>query len=237
MSRRSLMAVLAGLGTMPLAGCGLMNPTASYRFRMTAHVATPEGEREGSGVFEVLRENVAFRLFAEERAGGTALFGEAIAIDLPTGSPLFVLLEPPDLNGGRRAPLHVEVTGAFRPDVYRNGAGDYLAAVRAVAQLPVGTTAELPATAWPLLVRFDDFEDPASVRAVEPESSGLARLFVTTTRERPAPRLAAHMPAWFERYAAERRRLDGDNGIGISSSALAANLSVGSFIHMPIKGG
>lgn len=96
--------------------CGLFNTKASYRFRMTVEVATPQGLRTGSSVYEVVAEQNNTRLLADKHAGGTITRGEAVVVDLPSG-PLFVL------NKGVRETLGGVVTYILAPGASRNDIG------------------------------------------------------------------------------------------------------------------
>lgn len=87
MTRRGVTGVLSrAVALATLSGCGLFNTKASYRFRMTVEVATPQGLRTGSSVYEVVAEQNNTRRLADERAGGTVTRGEAVVVDLPVGT-------------------------------------------------------------------------------------------------------------------------------------------------------
>jgi hypothetical protein len=49
-TRRRAISLLTGAAAVGLAGCGLIGSRASYRFRMTVDVQTPQGIRSGSSV-------------------------------------------------------------------------------------------------------------------------------------------------------------------------------------------
>src|SRR5688572_22804894 len=70
----------------------------TVRYRMTVEVETPEGLRTGSAVREVTLNDgkswnwlPPFAWFGEQRPQWR-LKGEAVAVDLPSGQTLFVLL-------------------------------------------------------------------------------------------------------------------------------------------------
>ena len=91
MARRGVMGVLAGAAAAVLGGCG--GSSASYRFRMTVEVETPQGLKTGSSVMEVrLTRGMAI---GDSSGVGSSVRGEAVVVDLPDG-PLFVLLQVPD---------------------------------------------------------------------------------------------------------------------------------------------
>ena len=173
MARRSALGLLAGAATLAVAGCG--RNSASYRFRMTVEVETPQGLRSGSSVMEV---RLARGMAIGDRSGVTSgVFGEAVVVDLPEG-PLFVLLQVP--NAG--PPLQSVVPRALLgrrsdgPDGVMADGGK------------LGSTwfseyrAELPRADWPLMVRFGDISDPKTVEQVDPDTIGVKRILLETTR-------------------------------------------------------
>src|SRR4051794_37743626 len=91
MTRRGLMALLAGGPVALLSGCGGAN---SIRYRLTLEVETPEGTKTGSGVIEhMARHNDGF--FRDLGAGaGLAVGtrGEAVIVDLGARGLLLCLL-------------------------------------------------------------------------------------------------------------------------------------------------
>jgi hypothetical protein len=179
MTRRGVTGVLSrAVALATLSGCGLFNTKASYRFRMTVEVATPQGLRTGSSVvYEVVAEQNNTRRLADERAGGTITRGEAVVVDLPSG-PLFVL------NKGASETLGGVVTYVLAPGASRNDIGAYVAAVRQLARASNGEVkAELPRAEWPMMVRFRDINDPKSVEQVAPAEIGARRIMVETTRD------------------------------------------------------
>jgi hypothetical protein len=180
MNRRKVLGLMALLAsTNTLASCGVFDSQASYRFRMTAEVLTPQGLRSASSVYEVRAEknNDPVKL-AEERAGGAGAFGEATVIDMADG-PIFVLMRvPPEAES-----LDRTVTQALKPGVELGGIDNFLPAVRSLGGWFTNAKAELPRADWPLLVRFGDINDPKSVEQVNPETIGVKRIWVETTRD------------------------------------------------------
>lgn len=69
MTRRGMIGCVAG-SVLLLAGCGLLNSHASYRFCRTVEATTPQGIVRGTSVDEVRAEKNNTRILAEERAGG-----------------------------------------------------------------------------------------------------------------------------------------------------------------------
>jgi hypothetical protein len=177
-ARRSVLGLLAGgAAAAGLGGCGLLNSRASYRFRMTVEANTPQGVVRASSVYEVRAEKNNTRIMAEEWYGATTIRGEAVVLDLPDG-PLFVLLKVPESESLARA-----ATQALKPDAELGGIDNFLPAVRALGRPFAGARAELLRRDWPLMVRFADIADPASVERVDPETAGIFSIMLETTRD------------------------------------------------------
>lgn len=179
MARRGVLALMAGSAAVLLSGCGLMNNRASYRFRMTVEVETPNGLRTGSSVYEFIVAKNTMKLLADERSGGVLIRGEASIIELD-GGPVFVTLVSPDaeVSLGRGA------TDALLATLPNDGGDDYIAAVDKLGGwFADPASAELPREKWPLMVRFDNVNDPASAQPVNPDVIGVKRILIETTRD------------------------------------------------------
>jgi hypothetical protein len=78
-----------------VGGCGSNTAT---RFRLTAKVETPQGVRTGSSVIEVVWHRpgaFAKSILGSQASGSYTIRGEAVAVDLPGGQTLFLLLRSP----------------------------------------------------------------------------------------------------------------------------------------------
>jgi hypothetical protein len=176
MARRGILvgggALLLGLA---LSSCGSAGQ-ASYRFRVTVEVDTPQGLKSGSGVLEewAVKETV---VTSETGTGKGSTKGQAVIVDLPDG-PLFVLMTLPDAKGD----LGGSATQALAGGLFGNF-DDYFAAVRKLGGWFSSAKTELPREEWPMMVRFRDLGDPKSVIKVNPESLGVKRIMVETTRD------------------------------------------------------
>ncbi len=188
MIRRGVIALLVGGASIALTGCGV--PTsASYRFRMTVEVETPQGLRSGSSVMEV---RIARGLPIGDLSGVSSdVRGEAVVVDLPDG-PLFVLLKLPDAGPslqtvvgdalrGRRAEtpdaamIDTAALGSAPPGAYKADLPHHLPYSYGSVRHP-----ELN-VAWPMMVRFKDLSDPKSVERVDPDAIGVRRIRLETT--------------------------------------------------------
>lgn len=174
MARRAVMGLLGGLAVVTVAGCDPFVRSASYRFRMTVEIETPQGVRRGSSVMEVVAQKGSFSL-GDTTGNGVGLAGEAVIVDLPTGS-VFVLLELPDARG----PLASVATVALAPDARGGDGSNFFSAVKRLGGWFGSASAELPRESWPMMVRFRDINDPKSV---EPSQIGVKRILLETTSE------------------------------------------------------
>lgn len=89
-TRRTLLALLAAGTAVALVGCssgeGGWISFDPIRYRLTVTVETPQGLVTGSSVIQTVLDKVA---------AGATVTGEAVAVDLPDGQTLFVLLRSP----------------------------------------------------------------------------------------------------------------------------------------------
>lgn len=180
MSRRgalSLFGALAG-GTM-LGGCAWawLRRDPEVRYRVTVAVDTPQGARSGSSVWSWTLKKPTVALVS---AYDGVFQGEAVAVDLPGGRTLFAILRGMDGNSGMAELMPERLFG----DIGRSARGeptrhspDRIADLRDIASR-TGETATLDCAQhpdWcPMLVTFDDPDDPASVRRVEPTNLAAA---------------------------------------------------------------
>lgn len=169
MTGRGLLVFLAwvvGIVAIAVAGYFLRYPIKTYRYRMTVEVETPQGLRTGSAVREVKFQD-------GPNIGGGLSFagmnyrGEAVAVDLPGGRTLFMLVE--------KNPS-IDIEAAFRDAGVDPGArtADILARARRTGQVYLHPSpaefgvGELRSRSFPQLVTFGDINDPKSVVAVDP---------------------------------------------------------------------
>lgn len=173
MNRRDVLTIIAiGSCAPALSSCTAFFPS-KFRFRLTVEVDTPDGIQSGSSVYEALagRPNTGSRKhFARVR-------GEAVAVDLPNGKTLFVLIKYPGGGDiGYKAMRVLAPDIKFPPD----------AAKHLKFQDGVGPKVEIPArrtrtyhkdgekrtevvSGYPMLVTFEDIDDPTTVQLVDPD--------------------------------------------------------------------
>ena len=146
MNRRSLLQITALAGvSLSLTGCG-SELIADYNQKIRVTVITPEGEKSGSAV-----THIETRLGAGKMTQST-IKGEATVVDLGQGKYLFALLSE---NTQRLS--HIVF-----PDNQGKGQDP--------KEIPQGKVAKgvEPYSVFPLLVTFDDLNDPKSVKEVNP---------------------------------------------------------------------
>ena len=242
MKRRDVFRVLAGvasvaIGTTLLSGCGLIEPQASFRFRMTVEADTPQGPRSGSGVMEITAQKLV-KMSAQEAAGSIGITGQAVVVDLP-GGPVFVLVT------GQKD-MWEQVLQAFKPGQETGGVINYLPLVREIAAAGTGELkADLPRERtdpvtgetvpnWPVLVRFRDIHDPKSVELVDPASVGIKRIHLETTRDPVTTGIEKRIPKppyvrWFAYQGEESEALNLHKGKRVSEVIGVNNFDSGHY--------
>ncbi len=171
-ARRELLGLLAGAVAL-LWGCDMKVEDMGYIWqephyaKLTAEVETPEGIKSGYSVLEV----------KWDKAGrGYNIRGEAVAVDLPKGETLFILLSSTS-NVDWAAWLHQIVKLENSPE----DQALYYSRIAANRQIwPVPRTKEYFGNKevhdnYPYFVRFRDIKDPKSVEQVDPDD--LAKTF------------------------------------------------------------
>ncbi len=153
------LAFIARLMLLVLANSTLSGCEKNYAWneKIMVSVETPDGVKSGESVLSVKMTDATDTWGPlESRVVRHRVSGEAVVLELEPGRYLFALLKGlPDANG------------VFFPDIDRREAGPMLEGLR--------QTRELTPDQYPLLVTFDDTNDPASVKRVLPD--GLAATF------------------------------------------------------------
>ncbi|MES3150881.1 hypothetical protein [Sphingomonas faeni] len=158
---------------------------------MTVEVATPQGIRQGSSVYEVRVVKNGSKVLPDERSGGSRLFGEAVAIDVPGRETIFVLLKP---SAEARGALAQVVTQALRPNIPQNGIDQVIVAVRSIADASDPLITDLPRQDWPLMVIFRDPHDPLTVEEIKSEVAGVRGITVQVTADPVTQKLDKRLP-------------------------------------------
>jgi len=141
-----------------LAGC---IEKYAYQYRVTVEVETPQGLRSGSSIWETTAWEGSG---IPDTAIRTREKGEAVVVDLPSGT-LFALLRDPELGYDYATGL-VEGHLSMHPSPGVGMGKDWKENRRLIAK--ARPAFELYPDEYPLLVRFLDPRDPASVEQVSP---------------------------------------------------------------------
>jgi hypothetical protein len=165
MTRRCALRRLAAMSILlPLFACGEADTDdfaffyTPYHYALKAEVETPAGIRSGSSVIEV---KWSYRSFKVK--------GEAVAVDLPNGQTLFVLLRSPSSEDwASRADESMD----FKPDTTTSEAywkriaddrGIYPVKRRRITAIENSDN-------YPYFVRFREIQDPTSVELINPDN-------------------------------------------------------------------
>lgn len=183
MRRRGVLSTLVAAGAaLALAGCANVTHEEfePVRYQLTAEVETPEGVRTGSSVIAV---TWAMSRTSPPLGGSSySVEGEAVAVDLPGGQTLFVLLRSAtDVDWAAWVIKRIPTAGKAeqaKPSPSERAeqiASEerYLDLVRADRGVHAvwrpAPPHNLPGLSIPYFVRFRDLADPKSVEQVAPD--------------------------------------------------------------------
>ncbi len=235
MTRRGILKLM-GVSTMALGlgGCWPFVRNSRFHARLHIEVMTPQGLKSGTGVLELSNGASIDWGIAGHHGGSVGLRGQAVVVDLSDG-PLFALLKQTataDDIGLANAILDALVP----PDPKDETMDSRVAANRKAAWASEGSLkADLPRTAWPMLVRFRDINDPKSVEAVDPDVIGVKRIWVENTRDDVTTGIEKRMPPWFMELVHKKARLNGSTSIAVNPYDLTDNLGPDSFSGDELK--
>lgn len=164
---RAITGLLALLSAMLLSGCD-SQIGETFNYRLIVEVETPDGVVTGSSVIQVKVTESNSPLIAPEGRGVNArMRGEAVAVDLPDGPVLFALLRSESsVDAGKWY--------AFKGIEGRAPGGRPGSPERARALMRTSRAGDLWPRDYPMLVTFDDLDDPTSVKSVDPDDMGSA---------------------------------------------------------------
>lgn len=213
MRLRTAIPTLMGLLLVAfLTSCAFADDEApDYRYRLTVEVDTPLGLHTGSSVIEIEQTLVRAGSSPANQAVERRVRGEAVAVDLPGGTTLFVLLR--SLN-------EVDWAAYVFPKLAPQRKGepfadqlDNVLEVTGVRVLPRMWPPRLyvpESPAYPLMVTFTDLADPTSVKLVNPDELAatfgkgmrLKRITVELTEDPVTVGIEERFAWWAERVAA-----------------------------------
>jgi hypothetical protein len=217
---------------LALAGCDMLFNTPKWRWnqKLTVSVMTPAGMKTGSAVTSA-RISFPPKWTGVGDAAGMqqgGVTGEAVMVELGEGRYVFALLQ-----GYTEWTAHT----AFFPELEgkpltKKEMGSYLDLMVA----STGQTRELRRKDYPLLVTFDDINDPATVRRVNPNNLSatfgpgfrLNAITLSITDEPVTEGRVDKVLGWLCDYKSKRLRLSGQTG-AIGDRILANNVGSGEF--------
>jgi hypothetical protein len=151
---------------LALSACG--GRSASYRYKLTLAVDTPDGVKAGSSVVEVQYREAGMPIFGVVRR----LNGEALYLDLGPGKRPLVVLLTKQLDTGSTTELHWThdmgpmpnfLLGLYGTKLSHDTNTEIVSTLDSLRGLRAITAADLPH-----LVTFADVADPKSVIGVDP---------------------------------------------------------------------
>ena len=148
---RILILLLVAMRLLVLASCGR---DYDWHQKLTVEIETPEGLKTGSSVMSAQLIDTHGPFVPAEASGVSfRLHGEAVALEVSQGRYLFALIgSVPALNWLIYPTMDSAKAGALMENGDEGG----------------NVKAALKRNEYPLLVTFDDINDPATVKRVEP---------------------------------------------------------------------
>jgi len=164
-----LVALFLGLCGWWMFNGGAPSPR-TYGYRLTLYVETPEGERIGSNVVQVKTRFYVGLQRALNSYSSVAVRGEATVVDLGSRGLLFIAFRGDTTRGGTTGFRICKWSSSFSrarnfEELVERRLSAYLDEL--MRRKP---KADLPLKELPMLVRFRDTNDPATVERVDPDN-------------------------------------------------------------------
>lgn len=207
---------LVAVAALMLTACGSGLP--DYRYKMTVHVATPDGDRTYSSVRGIHTEYVSSIMSSSGRTIKDTLQGEAVIMDLPDGRTVYALLARPEnpdygtyVTGPALGPHIPRVNGGNVSLTSAKGAFLDEIVARREAMLALKGAYDLPRTVnhnpshrddykpeqmWPMFVTFRDGKDPKTAQEVSPTEIGVSNITIEITDEPVSKGIKARLPSF-----------------------------------------
>lgn len=214
---------------LPLSGCDLFGfHDWEWHQKLTVSVMTPEGLKTASSVTEGSWSMAPTWFKIGDSGGGPglgSLRGEAVVLELEPQRYLFALQDYSAMTA-----VYTIAGPDFRPGMRQ----DYIAVLDRMESIRDSRT--LAPKHYPLLVTFDDINDPASVRRVDPgnltatfgHGYRLNAVTLSITHEPVTEGRVDNVLGWLCDYKSKRLRLSGQTG-PIGDRILANNVGSGDF--------
>ncbi|MGL4310846.1 MAG: hypothetical protein ACRCSU_10190 [Paracoccaceae bacterium] len=203
----------------------LFYPTKyQWRQKLTLTVETPAGEVSGASVTEVFTRRVA-KILPEAGSVKSSFHGEAIVVEVVPGRYLFALIS--NGLGWVDEPYGTTKVGSTYEENMRF-------IMNQIGKPPV----PMPEESLPILVTFDNINDPATVREVDPKNLAASfgpgvRLKSVTIRITDEPVTEGRVEAllnWLGPYP-EPAIAGTSTGLPIDQAPLYRRITVGDFIR------
>lgn len=161
----SVVAVVGGLLSVIVGYFYFATQRWDWNQKLTIEVNTPSGVKTGSSVVHVRREKTPAWLAPVGGGGmGYAISGEATVVEVAPGKYLFALLSGGYADSRQSNSYHAYLPfKVFFPGESTNSVG----VANALESLRLSR--EISPKHYPLLLTFDDVNEPLSVRRVDPE--------------------------------------------------------------------
>jgi hypothetical protein len=197
-------------------------PSATWRYKMTVTVETPEGIKTGSAVREV-HVRTEPKILPEQSPIHYSVKGEAVTVDLGNNRYLFYTMATDH--------AFLVLSCAYGVDMYSFEAIKYYSELKAnrVSLLDKKCLASS-------FVTFKDIKDPETVIKVDPNNLSeplgvgvnLKDITIEMTDEQVTWDVGKYLD-WLDRLENSKARLNGSTSIAISTNELSDNLGSGSF--------
>jgi hypothetical protein len=157
MRRRSILGMLGMLPLIPgLTGC---RPSYEWNQKLTVTVSTPDGDRSGSAVVNVIW--YSGQLLGSSSSAESQIRGEATMVEVAPGRYLFAVMTSSGFPQTPELPMHVWADRIPSNPNVRDARFKFVRDLR--------ETRDVPRQNYPQLVTFRDINDPASVQLVDPD--------------------------------------------------------------------
>ena len=158
------------LAMFALAGCDLVDKTPPYRYRMTVEVETPAGLKTGSTVIGVETDVAGKYAIPTPRRVDSRMRGQAAAVDLGDGQVLFALLQSEE-SFDWAATIMFQLAPNYSGENAFEASYEAMLKRRSAIRVPRrwGSGLLRGDSAYPMLMTFEDLQDPESAVKVDPD--------------------------------------------------------------------
>ncbi len=225
------------VAALAMAGCEKVDRTPDYRFRLTVEVETPDGLKSGSSVIEVETDVASEYAIPTPGRVSTNVRGQAAAVDLGDGQVLFAMLRS-EISYDWASNIMFMLAPKYSGENAFEARYDAMLNRRSAIRVPRFWRRGLlrGVSAYPMLVTFEDIQDPESAVKVDPddlaarfgEGVRLKHITVQMTDDPVSTGIERLLP-WLDDF--RRRNLDGSSSVAADATKdeLKYTLSAASF--------